>query len=151
MASATRQARTTRFENSDPAWADYPSLVLFGDQGVLQFKTTQTAASFYSQAFTKYQQCSAFTESDPTDITDTFELITQSLSKTTINKNHAFQVSQLVDLSALPAASFYENTAVVLSGTNVYTLDNLNGTNDPIPASLLGTFVKRVQALYPRH
>jgi hypothetical protein len=139
---------TDTVENPDPAWADYPSLVLFGNQTVLQFKTTQAAASFYNQAFTKYKQCAAFTEPDPTDTTDTFELTTQSLSKTTVNKNQAFQLTQLVDLSALPAASFYQNTAVVLSGTNVYTVDNLNGTNDPIPASLLGNFVKRVQALY---
>ncbi|HEX6526778.1 MAG TPA: hypothetical protein VF070_43210 [Streptosporangiaceae bacterium] len=138
-------------ENPDPAWADYPSLVLFANQGVLQFKTTQAAASFYNQAFTKYQQCSAFTESDPTDSTDTFELTTQSLSKATINKDQAFQLTQLVDLSALPAASFYENTAVVLSGTDVYSVDTLNGTNDPISDSLLGTLIKRVHALYPRH
>jgi hypothetical protein len=134
--------------NPDPVFADYPSIVLSADQTVLQFKTTQAAASFYSQAFAKYKQCSAFTESDPTDPSNQIELTTQSLSKTTINKNQAFQLIQLVDLSALPAASFYQNTAVVLAGTNVYTIDNLNGTNDPISASLLGNFVKRVQALY---
>jgi len=39
----------------------------------------------------------------------------------------------------------------VLSGTNVYTIDDVSGTNDPISASLLGTFIKRVQALYKHH
>ena len=42
-------------------------------------------------------------------------------------------------------ASDYQSTAFVLSGTNVYTIDDVGGTNAPIPASLLGTFMKRVQ------
>ena len=40
---------------------------------------------------------------------------------------------------------------MVLSGTNVYTVDDLDGTNDPISASLLGNLISRVQALYKHH
>jgi hypothetical protein len=137
--------------NPNPAFADYPSVILGGDQAVLQFSTTQAAASFYSQAYAKYKQCSYFTESDPADTSIQFELSTQSLSKTTIGRNKAFQVIQLVDLSAAPTLSFYANTAVVLAGTNVYTIDDVNGTNDPISASLPGNLIKRVQALYKHH
>ena len=39
----------------------------------------------------------------------------------------------------------------MLAGTNVYTIDDVSGTNDPISASLLGTFIHRVQALYKHH
>jgi hypothetical protein len=39
----------------------------------------------------------------------------------------------------------------VLAGTNVYTIDDVNGTNDPISASLLGNLIKRAQALYKHH
>ena len=138
-------------DNPNPAIADYPSLVLGGDQAVLQFKTAQAAASFYNQAYTRYKQCSAFTETDPGDHSITWELTNQSLSKTTIRKHQAFQLIQYVDLSALPALNFYANTAVVLAGTNVYTVDDVNGINDPIPASLLGNLINRVQALYPHH
>ena len=133
--------------NPNPAFADYPSVVLGGDQAVLQFKTAKAAASFYSQAYTRYKQCSAFTESDTADNIQ-FELTNQSLTKTTINKHQAFQLIQYVDISSLPALNFYQNTSVVLAGTNVYTIDDVNGTNDPIPTSLLGRFVNRVQALY---
>ena len=49
------------------------------------------------------------------------------------------------------SASEYQGTAVVPSGTNVSAIDDAGGTNDPISASLLGTFVKRVQALYKHH
>jgi hypothetical protein len=37
------------------------------------------------------------------------------------------------------------------AGANVYTIDNLDGTNDPISASLLGSLMNRVQALYKHH
>jgi len=139
---------TEGFQNQNPAFADYPSIILVGDQAVLQFKSDQAATSFYNQAFAKYKQCSAFTESFPEF---QLELTNQSLSKTTINKNTAFQLIQYVDVSSAPAVNFYENTAVVLDGTNVYTIDDLNGTNDPISASLLGELVNRVQALYKHH
>ena len=141
---------TEGVDNPNPAFADYPNIVLAGDQAVLQFKTTQAAASFYNQAYARYKQCSAFTESDPADNLR-FELTTQSLSKTTIGKNKAFQLSQYVDISSLPVANFYQNTTVVLAGTNVYTVDDLNGTNDPIPAALVGKLISRVQALYKHH
>jgi hypothetical protein len=138
---------TEGVNNPNPAFADYPSVVLGGDQTVLQFKTAQAAASFYSQAYTRYKQCSAFTESYPADNIQ-LELTNQSLSKTTIGKHQAFQLIQYVDLSEVPALNFYANTAVVLAGTNVYTIDDVNGTNDPISASLLGSLINRVQALY---
>jgi hypothetical protein len=141
---------TDSVENPNPDFSSYPSVILGGDQTVLQFKTAAAATSFYNLAYARYKQCTSFTEPDPAD-NSTFELTVQSLLKTTINKNKAFQVSQLVDLVALPALSFYANTAVVLSGTNVYTIDDVNGTNDPISASLLGNLINRVQALYKHH
>jgi hypothetical protein len=134
--------------NPNPNFADYPNIVVTGDQAVLQFKTTQAAASFYNQAYAKYKQCAAFTD---TEAGLQLELTTSSLSTTTINKNKAFQLIQYADIAALPIASEYQSTAFVLSGTNVYTIDDVSGTNDPISASLLGTFIKRVQALYKHH
>jgi hypothetical protein len=141
---------TDSVTNPNPDFSNYPSVILGGDQAVLQFKTDAAATSFYNQAYARYKQCTSFTEPDPVDNSQ-LELTVQSLVKTTVAKNKAFQVSQLVDLAALPALSFYANTAVVLSGTNVYTIDDVNGTNDPISASLLGKFINRVQALYKHH
>jgi len=136
--------------NPNPDLSSYPSVVLDGDQAVLQFKTAAAAAAFYNQAQARYKQCTAFTEPDPADNTQ-LELTLRSLSTTTVSKNKAFQVNQLVDFAAVPALSFYANTAVVLAGANVYTIDDVNGTNDPIPASLLGKLINRVQALYQHH
>jgi hypothetical protein len=139
---------TDGINNPNPAFGDYPNVFLAGDQAVLQFQTTQAAGSFYNQAYARYRQCSAFTESPAGD---TLELTTQSLYSTTIDKNKAFQLIQYVDISSLASVSFYQNTAVALSGTNVYTIDILNGTNDPISASLMGNLIHRVQALYRHH
>ncbi|HLK73202.1 MAG TPA: hypothetical protein VKU77_06095 [Streptosporangiaceae bacterium] len=133
--------------NPNPDFAD-PSTVYAGDQAVLQFKTTQAAASFYNQAYAKFKQCGAFTENL---FGLQMELTTSSLSTTTVNKNKAFQLIQYADIAALPIASQYQSTAFVLSGTNVYTIDNVSGTNDPISASLLTSLIKRVQALYRHH
>jgi len=141
---------TDGVNNPDPAFADFPSVVLGGDQAVIQFKSAQAAASFYNQAYARYKQCTDFTEGYPADNSQ-LELTTQSLSKTTIKKNKAFQLTQYVDIAALPAVSFYANTTVVLAGTNVYTIDDVDGTNDPISASLLGNFINRVQAFYKHH
>ena len=141
---------TDSVNNPNPDFSSYPSIILGGDQAVLQFKTAAAAASFYNLAYAKYKKCTSFTEPDPADNSQ-FELTVQSLLKTTVGKNKAFQVIQLVDLAAAPALSFYANTAVVLSGTNVYTIDDVNGTNDPISASLLGNLINRVQALYKHH
>ncbi len=136
--------------NPQPVAGDYPNVVLSADQGVLQFQTIQAAASFYSQAYAAYKQCSAFTESLPADNLQ-LELTTQSLSSTAIGSNEAFQLIQYVDVASQPSVNFYQSTAVVLSGTNVYTIDDLDGTNDPISASLLGNLISRVQALYRHH
>jgi hypothetical protein len=105
-------------------------------------------ASAFGDGFTVTGHLNAFTETvDNLQL----ELTTSSLSTTTINKNKAFQLIQYADVAALPVASEYQSTAFVLSGTNVYTIDYVGGTNDPISASLLGTFINRVQALYKHH
>ena len=80
--------------NPNPDFSNYPSVVLGGDQAVLQFKTAAAATSFYNQAYAKFKQCTAFTVPDPADNTQ-YELTLRSLSKTTVGKNKAFQVIQL--------------------------------------------------------
>jgi len=136
--------------NPNPNFSDFPNVILGGDQYVLQFSSAGAAQSFYNRAYARYKQCSAFNEPDSADQTH-IELTTQSLSNTTIGNHNAFQLIQHADIAAFSGFDFYEVTAVVLSGTNVYTIDDLDGTNDPISASLLGNLVNRVQALYRHH
>jgi hypothetical protein len=135
------------FNNSNPSFSDYPALILGGDQYVLQFSSAAAAQSFYNRAYARYKQCSALNEPAPAFQTHV-ELTTQSLSNTTIGNHKAFQLIQHADFAAFSSLDFYQATAVVLAGTNVYTIDNVDGTNDPISASLLGRLISRVQALY---
>jgi hypothetical protein len=136
--------------NSNPAFSDFPSVILGGDQYVLQFSSTGAAQSFYNRAYARYKQCSALNEPYPALQTHV-ELTTQSLSNTTIVNHKAFQLIQHADFASLSGFDFYQVTAVVLAGTNVYTVDDVDGTNDPISASLLGNLINRVQALYKHH
>jgi len=140
---------TEGINNPSPAIADYPSIFLAGDATVLQFKTASAATSFYNAEYSKYKSCSDFTEGDVAG-NGSVELTNQLLVKTTIGKNAAFQLVQLASIASFSTFGFYENTAVVLSGTNVYTIDDLDGTNDQVTPSLLGSLISRVQALYKR-
>ncbi len=136
--------------NPNPNFSSFPSVILGADQYVVQFSSAGAAQTFYNRAHARYQQCSAFNEPLPGDQTHV-ELVTQSLSNTTIGNHKAFQLIQHADVAAFAGLDFYEATAVVLAGTNVYTIDDLDGTNDPISASLLGNLISRVQALYKHH
>ena len=137
------------FDNPNLDLSLYPNVILAGDQYVLQFGSAGAAQSFYNRAYARYKQCSAFNEPAP-DFQTHVELTTQSLSGTTIGGHKAFQLVQHADFAAFSSFALYEVTAVVLAGTNVYTIDDVNGTNDPVSASLLGKLISRVQALY-RH
>ena len=70
---------TNSVNNPNPDFSSYPSIVLGGDQTVLQFKTSGAATSFYNQAYARYKQCTAFTEPDPADNSQ-LELTVQSLA-----------------------------------------------------------------------
>jgi hypothetical protein len=132
--------------NPNLPFSDYPSVILGGDQAVLQFASGRSAALFYKQAYARYKQCSAYTVYDSADNT-TIELTTQSLSNTTIGNHKAFQLIQNADVTKFRLLNFYQVTAVVLAGANVYVVDDVDGTIDPVSA-LLGSLISRVQALY---
>ena len=123
----------------------YPSVILGGDQYVLQFASGRSAALFYNQAYARYKQCSAYSVYVSARKA-TIDLTTQSLSSTTIGNHKAFQLIQNAVISSFPKIPFYQFTAVVLAGADVYVVDDVDGTNDPI-SSLLGSLISRVQAL----
>ena len=138
------------FINPDINLSLLPNVILLGDQYVLQFSSAGAAQTAYNRAYARYKQCSAFNEPAPALQTHV-ELTTQSLSGTTIGNHKAFQLIQHADYASFAGADFYEVTAVVLVGTNVYTVDDVDGTNDPVSASLLDNLISRVQALYKHH
>lgn len=129
-----------------------PNVISNSYQNVLQFATPQAAAKFYGEEYAKYGACQTVTVADPSS-TDggTEELTNQSLTKTTMGKYQAFNLIQSDIFSDISSVTLYDATVVVLAGTNVYTVYEVNGTNDPVSQGLIGKLIMRVQGLYPRH
>ena len=77
----------------------------------------------------------------PADLTYTHKSIMK------VGKYQAFQLTQAVTFSDSPGFSLDLNTLVAVEGTDVFTLVNLSGTNDPVPAGLMLKFINRVKKL----
>jgi hypothetical protein len=126
----------------------YPNLTLAADQNVVQFATPKAAATYYNQAYAKDDACQSVTTNGPTGLGGTQQLTNQSLVKTTIGGNQAFNLVENSVFSLAASDAWYKVTVVVLSGTDVYTITEFNGTNDPIEPSLVTQLIKQTQALY---
>jgi len=130
---------------SNPNWfSSYPNTVVQGDEYVLQFATNAAAATFYSQAQAKYAACSTLNEPF---FKTTAEVDTLSVAKTTISGNKAFVVTQR--LTAPGYKVLYLLYLYVVSGTDVYDLSDISGTNDEPSHALMSQLIHRVKALYP--
>jgi hypothetical protein len=130
---------------SNPDWpSEFPNTILLGDQYVLQFVSDSAAATFYSQAQAKYAACETLTEPF---INTTAEVDTLSVTKTTVSGDKAFVVTQRE--IAPGYKTLYLLYLYVVSGTNVYDLSDVSGTNDEPSTKLMKELIHRVQALYP--
>ena len=128
----------------------FPNAEFYYNQVVYQFSTAKAATTFYGQAKTKYGKCRDFTESVPASTvpgSGKLETTVLSMSKTKVGKYQAFQLTQAVTLSESPGFSLDLNTLVAVEGTDVFTVVNLSGTNDPVPAGLMLKFINRVKKL----
>jgi hypothetical protein len=119
-------------------------------QSVVQFASTEAAASYYSQAYAKYAKCTDFTETAPPNSglgggSGKFTL--HSISKTSIGAYQAFRVGQSAVFSKSPGFSLLANTLVVVAGTDIFYIVSTGLTNDPVPASLMRDQISRVQRL----
>jgi hypothetical protein len=133
---------------SNPNWrSTFPSSTISGYEDVLQFATTAAATTLYNQERAKYVACRSFTEPGPPGITA--QVGTLSVRNTTVGGDRAFLVTELA--SILPYDPEYLVFLYVYSGTNVYSLQEINGTNDEPSVTLMRTIIHRVQALYPHN
>ncbi len=140
------------YSNTQP-WANYPNTVFYGVEAVLQFATTAAATAAFGQFDAKYAACRSFTSPNPGDSVPgggNFLVNLMSLSKTTVGRDLAFAATFTVALSEVPGITLYVNALYVVSGTNVYHIFDVSGTNDE-PSALVTRLVGQVQALYPHH
>jgi hypothetical protein len=115
-------------------------------QSVVQFASTKAAASYFSQAYAKYAECTDFTETAPPNsgVSGSAKFTLHSISKTSIGAYQAFRVGQSAGFSKF---SLLANTLVVVAGTDIYYIVSTGLTNDPVPASLMRNQISRVQRL----
>jgi hypothetical protein len=130
----------------NPNWAPaFPNTIISGYEDVLQFATTATATTLYSQERAKYVACRTFTEPGP--FGTTAQVSTLSVSNTTVSGHRAFVVTELASIPRY--RPLYFTFLYVYSGTNVYSLENFGGTTDQPSVTLMGTLIHRIQTLYP--
>jgi hypothetical protein len=138
------------FVDNPDAFTNFPNAEFYYNQVVYQFSTAKAATTFYGQAKTKYGKCRDFTESVPASTvpgSGKLETTVLSMSKTKVGKYQAFQLTQAVTLSESPGFSLTLNTLVTVEGTDVFTIVDLSGTNDPVSTGLMLKFINRVKKL----
>jgi hypothetical protein len=132
------------------AMIDYPNSVSSFSQSVDQFASAKAASSYYGQAYAKYDKCRDFTESvpyDPEPGGGTSETTVQTFSKTSVGKYQAFQVGQINDDSESTGITINLNTLVAVAGTDVFYIESIAFTNDPISTAVMHELISRVQRL----
>ena len=150
LGSFGETAAAFSYSNNPNPWPAYPNTEFYYFQSVEQFPSTKAATTFLSQAFAKYAKCTDFTESAPTDSDPSsggFEVVTQSVTKTSVGKYQGFEVGQSADLSEFPGDTTLLNTLVTVEGTDVFVMLSQGGTNDAIPTSIMQKLIARVQKL----
>ncbi len=129
-----------------------PEAIIQGFQDVIQFATASAATTFFTAARTKYTACQSFSEPNPTDTNPgggTFQISTLGVSKTTVSGDAAFSVTQQIALSEHPGTTQFIDVLYAVAGTDVYSMWQQSGTNDEPSPTVMGSLIKKIQALYP--
>jgi hypothetical protein len=136
----------------NPNWsAAWPNTQYSLGQVVLQFATVHAASTFFNEAYAKYAACRSFDVPNPSDTSPgggSYQVSNTSTSKTTVSGHRAFVSSELWALAEASGYTEYVEDLYVVSGTDVYDLWYVSGTNDEPSPALMSKLIHRVQALY---
>jgi hypothetical protein len=138
-------------EYKNPNWTPGAQALGYGFEDVLQFGSTQAAATYFNQADAKYSSCREFTEPNPGDNRPgggTYQVNVLGLSKTTVRGDRGVVVTQQIAESETPGITLYINVLLVVSGADVYSLWDVNSTNDEPSPTAMSSLIHRIQALY---
>jgi hypothetical protein len=129
----------------------WPFTLYSVSQNVVQFATTHSASTFFSQAYAKLSACRSFTVPNPSDAAPGGGGITvsdTSTRKTTVGGHQAFWTGESWAPNEASGFVQYVEILYAVSGTNVYYLWEDSGTNDEPSPALMSDLIHRVQALY---
>jgi hypothetical protein len=121
-------------------------------QVVVQFATAHAASTFFNQAYAKFTGCRSYPVPNPSDTRPgggSYNVTDTSTRKTTISGHQAFATSESWVPSDNSSVTYYIGVTYAVSGTNVYSLWEITGTNDEPSSTLMSGLIHRVQALYP--
>lgn len=136
-----------RYNNPSPTLVT----IFYGFEDVLQFASTQAAATYFNQADAKYASCREFSEPNPGDTKPgggTYQVNVLGVSKTTVRGDRGFTATQQIAESERPGVTLYINVLYVLGGANVYSLWQVNGTNNEPSPTAMSSLIHRIQGLY---
>jgi len=138
-------------EYKNPNWNARALAIGYGFEDVLQFASTASAATYFSQADARYASCREFTELNPGDTRPgggTYQVNVLGVSKTTVRGDRGFAVTQQIAESESPGVTVYINVLYVIAGANVYSLWDVSSTNDEPSPTAMGNLIHRIQGLY---
>lgn len=136
---------------TNPNWSASAPGLAYGFEDVLQFATTAAAATYFNQADAKYGSCRDFSELNPGDTKPgggTFQVNVLVVSKATVSGDRGFSITQQIAESERPGVTVYINVLYVIAGANVYSLWDVNSTNDEPSPTAMGSLIHRIQGLY---
>lgn len=135
---------------NNPNWSPRALGIGYGFEDVLQFATTGAAATYFNQADAKYSSCREFTEPNPGDTRPgggTYDVNVLADSKTTVRGDRGFTVTQQIALSEAPGITLYIDVLYVVAGGDVYSLWDVNSSNDEPSPSAMSSLIHRIQSL----
>jgi hypothetical protein len=112
-------------------------------EDVAQFASASAARAFFGQARQKYRDCAFYAVAG---LEGYFVTALLSLKTTTVDGDPAFRAAQAIEFNTEPV--FYQDTTIVLMGTDVSEVAEYENANTPVPAWILTRLIDRVQALY---
>jgi hypothetical protein len=130
---------------------DWPESQFDVGQVVTQYASDHAASTFFNQAYAKFTACRSFLVPNPSDTSPgggSYDVADTSTTKTTIGGHHAFVTSEQWNPSENSRITYYIEVSYAVSGTDVYSLWEITGTNDQPSTTLMSDLIHRVQSLY---
>jgi hypothetical protein len=113
-------------------------------QDVAQFASGGAARAFFAQVLLKYRECAFYVI--PGLEGYFIVALLGRVHQTTVAGDPAFRTAQAIEFTDSPV--FYQDTTIILAGTNVYEVARFTNANTPVPAWMPDRLIGRVQALY---
>ncbi|HTX27038.1 MAG TPA: hypothetical protein VME19_08490 [Streptosporangiaceae bacterium] len=138
------------YEN--PNWyGEWPFTQYSLGEVVVQFATAHSASTFYNEAYARFAGCRSFPVPNPSDTTPgggSYDVSDTSTWKTSVSGHKAFVNTELWAPNNAGGDTDYVDNLYTVSGTVVYYLWDVSGTNDEPSPKLMTELIQRVQGLY---